>query len=103
MVVWIVLAIGLWHLQRWAGGLVCAQANYSFGIALYRHGTAAVTDRAIGHIVGLAVLLLLYLAILFWFIKNRALFQPSPSIDRWIVIASVLVLAAVFVMEILWL
>ena len=101
----VAIAAGLWRLQRWGLGLVVAQSVYGFGNTVY--GTIYAEAGYAGSTAlcaGLSVLLSLAvsLAVVHWFVKNRALFKPSPSLDRWIVGAGVLVLAVSFAMGIVW-
>jgi hypothetical protein len=99
-VISIMLAVGLWRLRRWAVGLVLLWAIFTFGNGVFSAATTwADRGSAAWYIVlsGLFALLIIY-----WFIKNRALFKPSPSLDRWIVIGGALVLAVLFVMDIVW-
>jgi hypothetical protein len=99
-VILLLLAVGLWRLRRWAVALVVAWVLYTFGNSLYASiatGNSNVSSAWYPIVSGLFAL-----AVVYWFVKNQQLFEPSPSLDRWIVIAGTLVLVALFAMNVVW-
>jgi hypothetical protein len=99
-VVSLVLGVGLWRLRKWAVGLALAWTLYTFGTALY--GTIATWTGSLASAWYPIVSGLFTLTVITWFVKNRELFRPSPGLDRWLVVAGILVLVALFVTNIVW-
>ncbi len=95
-------ALGLWRVQRWGVGLVMALASYGLARGIHGSVVAAAADSVDSAVIEAGVSAMLFLIVVYWFVSKRALFKPSPSLDRWIVGAGALVLAVVLVTEIIW-